>query len=172
MSQSTNVGPTQICYKLCAIVVEIGTDIIWTNLKFFYSKYTEKNSKYWKVYSECSVRELFWSTIVRCPFVCKLLTFSSSLVNHCTNFNQTWHKTSLREVSLSFFKWEGPLPLPRGNTYYYNEIAQYVDEIEKSPSRTTGPISTKLDTKHIFWWREFKFLQVRTIQFLKWRLLK
>ena len=133
-------------------MVETGTDIIWTNFKFFYSKYTEKNSKFWKVYSECSIRELFWSTtiIVRCPFVCKLFTFSSSLLKHCTNFIQTRHKTSMREVSLSFFKWEGPLPLPRGNTYYYNEIAQYVDKIEKSPSRTTMPISTKLDTKHLW----------------------
>ena len=35
-------------------------------------------------------------------------------------------------------------------------------------SRTTGPISTKLGTK-ILWWREFGFLQIRTIQFSKKR---
>ena len=162
---------------LCAIVVEIGTDIIWTNLKFFNSKYTEKNSKYWKVYSECLIRELFWSKIVRCPFVCKLFTFSSSIMNHCTNFNQTWHKASLRELSFSFFKWEGPLPLPRGNTYYYNEIAQYVDEIEKSPSRTTGPISTKLDTKHllvkgiqVFTSKDYSILKMEIIQIMSFSL--
>ena len=65
--------------------------------------------------------------------------------NHYANFNQTWHKGSLVEGDSSLFKWRTML--------FQGEIMKKILKIDlrnlKIPfSRTSRPISTKLDTKH------------------------
>jgi hypothetical protein len=47
------------------------------------------------------------------PSVCKLLHFRLLLQNHCTNFNQTWHKLFLGGGDFKGFKWRG-LPFSKG----------------------------------------------------------
>ena len=67
------------------------------------------------------------------------------LQNHWAHFNQTWHKASLGEGDSSLFKWKVQ-PFSKG---IINEIAKIHWLIWKIIfSRTTVPISTKLDTKH------------------------
>ena len=50
---------------------------------------------------------------------CTLTRFKYFLKKNMTNFNQTWHKTSLVEGDPSLYKW-GQRPFPRGDN---NEIA-------------------------------------------------
>ena len=87
-----------------------------------------------------------------CLSVCKLFTFSTSSPDHWANFNQTWHKASLGEGDLSLFKFQslnkGPRPFPRGDNYEIGKVHQCWRNLEIVFSRTTGPISTKLGTKH------------------------
>ena len=71
--------------------------------------------------------------------------FNLLFQNHWANFNQTWHKASLGEGDLSLFKW-GPHPFPRGDNYEITKIRWKIKKIIFS--RTTGPILTKLGTKH------------------------
>ena len=83
-----------------------------------------------------------WNLSVVCS--CKLFTFSPFyLQNHLANFNHTWHKASLGESGLSLFKWK-VAPFPRGDN---NKIAKiHWRKFKIFFSRTTGPISTKLDS--------------------------
>ena len=74
--------------------------------------------------------------------------FSNLLQNPWTNFNQTWHKTSFWEGGSSLFK-------------YCYKIFFF---------RTTGPILTKLGTKHLL----VKGIRVFTSKkhsILKWQIL-
>ena len=64
------------------------------------------------------------------------------LKNHFTYFNQTLHNTSWNKGDKSLFKW---IYFPRGDNY---AIAKIHWQNLKIFSRTTGPISTKLGTKH------------------------
>ena len=66
------------------------------------------------------------------------------LKNRWANFNRNWHKASLGDGDSSLFKWRA-LSFPRGNNY---EIVKIHWRNFKIFSRTTGPISTKLSTKH------------------------
>ena len=67
------------------------------------------------------------------------------LRNYWTNFNQTWHKTSLGEGDSSLLK-RRTTSFPRGDYY---EIAKiHGRNLKIFFSRTTGPILTKLGTKH------------------------
>ena len=51
------------------------------------------------------------------------------LQNHCANFNQTWHKTSLDEKDLNFFN-EGLCLFSRGDN---NKMAKIIDKIKFVP---------------------------------------
>jgi hypothetical protein len=56
--------------------------------------------------------KLKWAFLIVCPSVYKLLQFRL-LQNQWTNFNQTWHKSSLGGGESKFFKWRG-LPFSKG----------------------------------------------------------
>ena len=43
--------------------------------------------------------------IIVVVIVVNISNFHLVLQNHLANFNQTWHKASLGEVDLNFFKW-------------------------------------------------------------------
>ena len=93
---------------------------------------------FWAVFSSESSSEFFWSPVVRCPFV----YFSHFLL---LLQNQMWHKASLGGGDSIFFKWRAT-HFPRGDNY---EIAKNtLTNLKTIFSRTTGPISTKLGTKH------------------------
>ena len=97
-----------------------------------------------------SSSELFWSPVLRRQSVrlsvCKLFTFSSSSpkttgpisTKLCTKY--PWVK------GIQVCSNEGPCPFPRGDNYEIVKIHWQCLEI--SYSRTTGPISIKLGTKH------------------------
>ena len=67
------------------------------------------------------------------------------LQNHWANFNQTWHKASLSNGDSSLFKWR-TLPFSREDNYKIVKI--HWRNLKLFFSRRTGPISTKLGTKH------------------------
>ena len=73
--------------------------------------------------------------------------FRFLLMNHWTNFNQTCHKAVLGEGDSSLFKWRAP-PFSKGRYLWYSENT--LMKFKNLFSRTTGPISTKLGTKH-YW---------------------
>ena len=89
-----------------------------------------------------------------CPFVSKLLTFHLLLKNHWINFIQTWHKAFLSENDSGFFKTKA-MSFSKGR-----KLQKSKNTWTKFFCRTTGPISTKLDTS-ILWWRGFKFVQMK-----------
>ena len=67
------------------------------------------------------------------------------LQNFWVNFNQTWHKHSWVK-SIQVCANEGSCLIPRGDN---DEIAKiHCRNLRNLFSRTSGPISTKLDTKH------------------------
>ena len=70
--------------------------------------------------------------------------FHLLLKNHCANFNQTKHIASLGD-GIQVCSNEGPRSFPRGDNY---EIAKIHYRNLKICSRTIGPISIKLCTKH------------------------
>ena len=73
------------------------------------------------------------------------MNFKNLLKHHRANFNQTWHKASLGDGWWGFCSNDGPCPFPRGDN---KEIAKIYWQTLKIFWRTTGPISTKLSTKH------------------------
>ena len=131
-------------------------------------------------------------SIVRCRSRCchilftfshYFFTFSSSFPEPLDQFYPNlvqsilgWRKFKSVQVSSS----EGPCPFPRGD--YYERVKIYLWNI-KNFSRTTGPISTKLDTikaslgeEHLslFKWRatysrgdDYKILKIAKIHWLQ-----
>ena len=62
----------------------------------------------------------------------------------CDDFNPTWHKASLVKETLVCSN-EGPWAVPREDNN--KRVKTFLQNL-KVFSRTTGPISTKLDTQH------------------------
>ena len=96
-----------------------------------------------------SPSELFWSPVVLRPFVHKLFTYSSSLQQPLGQFQPNLIQSILVWRGINFIK-------TKGHTFFQGEIItekqKYIaDKIQNSKiffSRTTGPILTKLGTKH------------------------
>ena len=76
----------------------------------------------------------------------EIININLLLQNYWAIFNQTLTKVSLGKEYSSLFKWR-PRPFPRGDDY---EIVKkhWRNLMKIFFSRTTGPISTKLGTKH------------------------
>ena len=95
-------------------------------------------------------RRLKWAyliTICPLPVVVVVINFSHFLLllqNHWTNFNQTWYKPFLGEGDSSSIK--GPCPFSRREND--KRVKIYWQNLKIFFSRTTGPISTWLGTKH------------------------
>jgi hypothetical protein len=101
--------------------------------------------------------------IARCPVsvlpsVCTLLNFWLLIQNHWTNFNHTWHKSSLGE-GIQVCSNEGDSSSPRGD--YIERVKIHWNSFKIFFSRTSRPNSIKLGTQIIFGWREFKFIQIK-----------
>jgi hypothetical protein len=80
-----------------------------------------------------------------CLSICKLLHFWVLLQNHYTNFNQTWHKSSLGEGDSSVFKGRDG-PSPRGDNS--KRVKIHWKFLKIFSSRTSRPKSIKLDKNY------------------------
>ena len=93
--------------------------------------------------------ELFWSPIVHLsvclsvrPSLCTLFSISSS--SHWANFSQVLHKASYEKGISTVFKWKShhfSMGDNRNLKIHWRHLKIFF-------SKTTGPISTKLYTKH------------------------
>ena len=94
--------------------------------------------------------KLKWAFLIACcvssiiPSV-NFSHFQHLLQNHWTNFNHTWHETSLGGVDSNLFKWRAP-PFERGDNS--ERVKLYWKYFKSLFSKNTGKISTKLTTKH------------------------
>ena len=110
--------------------------------------------------------KLKWAFLItRCPASvclsvclsdCKLLHFWLLLQNCWTNFNQTWHKSSLGE-GIQVCSNEKDFPSPRGDNC--GRIKIHWKFFKIFFSRTSGLNSNKLGTNYP-WMKEFKFVQI------------
>ena len=137
-----------------------GGGISQTTMQFQWKCLRKNNLKMDETFLAHLSRRIKWAFLIKiCPLSVVVVVvlvvgvvdvnyshFLSHLQKHWANYNQTWHKASLGDEDSSLLKW-GPCPFPRGNDF---EIVKIHWRNIKIFSRTTGAISTKFDTKHLW----------------------